>query len=314
MANPTVPAAEERSKTSTYFPVLRRMQSRRRDKENAQSLVQPSPAHPATPSTSQAPSTSAHPSSFSSGLRLPRNRRSMSQPPPIPRVIRSATDRLRSHHASPSSPPPVPSNNLQSPPGHLTSASASVSPISHLRHNNQTVADLSLVADNTLMASTNNSSPSGAQDSTPQLYSVRLVPHLDATRSLHFEPIERKIPISTSLKIGRFTDRSLPNGSPDLSDNRIAFKSKVVSRGHADIFTDPNGNFFIKDTKSSSGTFLNHIRLSAPGGESKPFPLRDGDVLQLGVDYQGGTEEIYRCVKMRVELNRGWQRAANNFK
>lgn len=35
--------------------------------------------------------------------------------------------------------------------------------------------------------------------------------------------------------------------------------------------------------------------------------------MQLGVDYQGGTEEIYRCVKMRVELNRGWQRGANQF-
>jgi hypothetical protein len=37
-------------------------------------------------------------------------------------------------------------------------------------------------------------------------------------------------------------------------------------------------------------------------------------VIQLGVDYQGGTEEVYRCVKMRVELNRGWQRGANQFK
>ncbi len=36
-------------------------------------------------------------------------------------------------------------------------------------------------------------------------------------------------------------------------------------------------------------------------------------MVQLGVDYQGGTEEIYRCVKMRVELNRGWQREANQF-
>ncbi|KAA1127560.1 hypothetical protein PGTUg99_000313 [Puccinia graminis f. sp. tritici] len=50
-----------------------------------------------------------------------------------------------------------------------------------------------------------------------------------------------------------------------------------------------------------------------PGSSPDPFPLRDGDVLQLGVDYQGGTEEIYRCVKMRVELNRGWQRSANVF-
>lgn len=60
----------------------------------------------------------------------------------------------------------------------------------------------------------------------------------------------------------------------------------------------------LRDTASSSGTFLNHIRLSSPSVESRPFPLKDGDVIQLGVDYQGGTEEIYRCVKIRVELNR----------
>ncbi|KAG0308459.1 hypothetical protein BGZ98_007915, partial [Dissophora globulifera] len=71
--------------------------------------------------------------------------------------------------------------------------------------------------------------------------------------------------------------------------------------------------FFLRDTKSSSGTFLNHARLSAPGVESKPTPLKDGDVVQLGVDYQGGTQEIYRCVKMRLELNRSWQQQANPF-
>ncbi|OAQ33416.1 hypothetical protein K457DRAFT_51527, partial [Linnemannia elongata AG-77] len=70
---------------------------------------------------------------------------------------------------------------------------------------------------------------------------------------------------------------------------------------------------FIRDTKSSSGTFLNHARLSPPGVESKPTLLKDGDVIQLGVDYQGGTQEIYRCVKMRLELNRSWQQQANAF-
>ncbi|KAF9101209.1 hypothetical protein BGX27_011566, partial [Mortierella sp. AM989] len=72
--------------------------------------------------------------------------------------------------------------------------------------------------------------------------------------------------------------------------------------------------FYIRDTKSSSGTFLNHARLSPPGVESKPTQLKDGDVVQLGVDYQGGTQEIYRCVKMRLELNRSWQQQPNIFR
>ncbi|KAF9274263.1 hypothetical protein BGZ88_003149 [Linnemannia elongata] len=135
---------------------------------------------------------------------------------------------------------------------------------------------------------------------------IRIVPHLDAPRSLHFEVVDKDVPEGFVLKIGRFTDKqALPN--------RVTFKSKVVSRGHAEIYTE-RGRFFIRDTKSSSGTFLNHARLSPPGVESKPTLLKDGDVVQLGVDYQGGTQEIYRCVKMRLELNRSWQQQPNAFR
>ncbi|KAF9132149.1 hypothetical protein BGW39_000725 [Mortierella sp. 14UC] len=135
---------------------------------------------------------------------------------------------------------------------------------------------------------------------------IRIVPHLDAPRSLHYEVVGKDVPEGFILKIGRFTDKqALPN--------RVTFKSKVVSRGHAEIYTD-RGRFFIRDTKSSSGTFLNHARLSPPGVESKPTLLKDGDVVQLGVDYQGGTQEIYRCVKMRLELNRSWQQQPNAFR
>lgn len=206
-----------------------------------------------------------------------------------------------------------------------------------------------------------------AHTQTHSAHRIRLVPHLEATRSLHFEPIERDlVEGSMAVKIGRFTDRgqasaaagategsvfggtstvagsgfpasasggsvtntttssgmpgarggaipSATGGAGRVDTGRIAFKSKVVSRGHAEIWCEAGGKVFLRDTKSSSGTFLNHIRLSAPNIESKPFQIKDGDVVQLGVDYQGGTEEIYRCVKMRVELNRGWQRGANQF-
>ncbi|KAF9570880.1 hypothetical protein EC968_001319 [Mortierella alpina] len=147
---------------------------------------------------------------------------------------------------------------------------------------------------------------SGSNPTTAPVPHIRIVPHLDAPRSLHFDVVDKDVPEGFVLKIGRFTDKqALPN--------RVTFKSKVVSRGHAEIFTE-NGKFYIRDTKSSSGTFLNHARLSAPGVESKPMLLKDGDVIQLGVDYQGGTQEIYRCVKMRLELNRSWQQQANTFR
>jgi pSer/pThr/pTyr-binding forkhead associated (FHA) protein len=98
-----------------------------------------------------------------------------------------------------------------------------------------------------------------------------------------------------------------------LSTNKLAFKSKVVSRAHAEIWSEGD-KFYVKDTKSSSGTFLNHLRLSPAGSESKPHQLKDGDIVQLGVDYQGGTEDIYKSVKIRVEMGREWQAAPNAFK
>ncbi|CAJ0752345.1 423_t:CDS:2 [Entrophospora sp. SA101] len=114
-----------------------------------------------------------------------------------------------------------------------------------------------------------------SQDQKPKVPALRIVPHIEGSRSLHFNIIEREVPEDVVIKIGRFTDKAhVPN--------RVAFKSKVVSRGHAEIWCN---------TKSSSGTFLNHVRLSPPNSESKAFLLNDGDVVQLGVDYQGGTEE-----------------------
>ena len=66
--------------------------------------------------------------------------------------------------------------------------------------------------------------------STP-LPHIRIVPHLDSPRSLVFGVIERDVQENAILKIGRFTERF-------LSPNRITFRSKVVSRGHAEIWTE----------------------------------------------------------------------------
>ncbi|KAJ6476694.1 hypothetical protein C8R47DRAFT_1178840 [Mycena vitilis] len=143
---------------------------------------------------------------------------------------------------------------------------------------------------------------------TGAAHRIRLVPHLDSRRSLRFDPIARDLRAGEpALRIGRFTDRSgLGLAAVNaLSTNKIAFKSKVVSRAHAE--------FFIRDTKSSSGTFLNHVRLSPANTESRPHQLKDGDILQLGVDYQGGAEDIYKSVKIRVELGREWQAGVNKF-
>ena len=152
-----------------------------------------------------------------------------------------------------------------------------------------------------------------------QMPTIRLIPHQDprsSRPSLAFPPTSRTLPHEDCvIRVGRYSERDTnPNPAPiSPSSAPVGFKSKVVSRRHCEFWCS-NGQWYIKDVKSSSGTFLNHIRLCQPSVESKPFPVNDGDVVQLGIDFRGGEEMIFRCVKIRVECNRAWQKSLNNFK
>ncbi|KNE66043.1 hypothetical protein AMAG_19323 [Allomyces macrogynus ATCC 38327] len=128
---------------------------------------------------------------------------------------------------------------------------------------------------------------------------IRFIPYItDLHRGLNFPIVERKVPNGKVLKVKRFVEK----GNVDFSDS-IAFKSKVVSRQHGEIWTQGR-KFFFRDTKSSSGTFINNVRIAPANSESPPIELHDGDIIQLGVDYQGRTEDIFRCVRIRIEVNR----------
>lgn len=148
---------------------------------------------------------------------------------------------------------------------------------------------------------------------------IRLVPHSDprsSRPSLTFPPTSRTVPNEKCVvRIGRYSERDTPpQTAPELrSFAPIGFKSKVVSRRHCELWCS-NGQWYIRDVKSSSGTFLNHIRLSQANTESRPFPVNDGDVVQLGIDFRGGEEMIFRCVKIRIECNRNWQKTLNKYK
>ncbi|TIC14478.1 hypothetical protein E3Q14_00827 [Wallemia mellicola] len=142
-------------------------------------------------------------------------------------------------------------------------------------------------------------------------YKIRLLPHLENSRSPNFAITTRQMKPNARLKVGRFSEKAaeedadkkgLMGGGGRTDSLRLAFKSKVVSRSHAEISVNTEAKFFLRDTGSSSGTFLNHRRLSGSTQASKPYEIRDGDIIQLGVDYQGGTDPLYRCVKIRVEL------------
>jgi pSer/pThr/pTyr-binding forkhead associated (FHA) protein len=151
------------------------------------------------------------------------------------------------------------------------------------------------------------------------LPSIRFIPHQDPRAgrpSLQFPTINRTLPDESAIiRVGRYSERdNTPEHSSSMpSAAAVGFKSKVVSRKHCELWCK-DGSWYIKDVKSSSGTFLNHIRLSQPNVESKPFRIKDGDIIQLGIDFRGGEEMIFRCVKIRVECNRGWQQGLNKFK
>ncbi|RCI10966.1 hypothetical protein L249_5297 [Ophiocordyceps polyrhachis-furcata BCC 54312] len=160
------------------------------------------------------------------------------------------------------------------------------------------------------------------ENSTPSetMPSIRFSAYYDprSTRpSLSFVPVSRTLPSPGEvIRVGRYSERDgqavNPTSSHQPSAAPVGFKSKVVSRRHCEFWCE-QGKWFIKDVKSSSGTFLNHIRLSPPSQESRAYPVNDGDIVQLGIDFKGGEEMIFRCVKMRLELNRGWQNKLNTF-
>jgi hypothetical protein len=59
---------------------------------------------------------------------------------------------------------------------------------------------------------------------------------------------------------------------------------------------------YIKDVKSSNGTFVNGARLSPEGVASAPFEVHTGDVLEFGVDIMNddSTAGTYRHVRVRL--------------
>ncbi|KAI9652034.1 MAG: hypothetical protein M1829_001979 [Trizodia sp. TS-e1964] len=160
--------------------------------------------------------------------------------------------------------------------------------------------------------------PEEAVIGSSKLPSIRLFPHHDPRSnrpSLEFTPITCVLPSPTAvIRVGRYSERDCnaypPTHGPSAAP--IGFKSKVVSRKHCE-FWNTSGQWYIKDVGSSSGTFLNHIRLSQPNNQSKPWVVNDGDILQLGIDFKGGEEMIFRCVKIRVELKRDWQKTPNAY-
>ncbi|TFK69330.1 hypothetical protein BDN72DRAFT_615860 [Pluteus cervinus] len=98
------------------------------------------------------------------------------------------------------------------------------------------------------------------------------------------------------VKIGRQTNAKTAPG-----ERNGYFDSKVLSRQHAEVWEE-NSKIYIKDVKSSNGTFINGERLSLEGVESEPFELKSDDIVEFGIDIVGEDNKtiIHHKVAARV--------------
>jgi len=100
------------------------------------------------------------------------------------------------------------------------------------------------------------------------------------------------------LRVGRQTNaKTAPTPANGF------FDSKVLSRQHAEVYAERNGRIYIRDVKSSNGTFVNGKRLSPENKESEPHELREQDVLELGIDIVSEDQKtvVHHKVAARVE-------------
>ncbi|GAB1298643.1 Sarcolemmal membrane-associated protein [Apodemus speciosus] len=139
---------------------------------------------------------------------------------------------------------------------------------------------------------------------------------------------ERHVYLDEPIKIGRSVARCRP------AQNNATFDCKVLSRNHALVWFDhktskedqtpvsglmastfnmliqPTGPeikkhfmFYLQDTKSSNGTFINSQRLSRGSEESPPCEILSGDIIQFGVDVTENTRKVtHGCIVSTIKL------------
>ena len=95
-------------------------------------------------------------------------------------------------------------------------------------------------------------------------------------------------PSGAPVKVGRSQGALKPRG-----DNAI-FECRVLSRSHAQVWCEES-LYFIKDTGSSNGTFVNQQRV-----HQEPVQIKSGDVLQFGVDVDNNPKHTYWCVVTQI--------------
>ncbi|XP_067124661.1 sarcolemmal membrane-associated protein-like isoform X3 [Centruroides vittatus] len=107
---------------------------------------------------------------------------------------------------------------------------------------------------------------------------------------------ERHLALDQPVKVGRSVARCRP------ATNNAIFDCKVLSRNHALLWYE-NGKFYLQDTKSSNGTFVNNQRLSKGSEESPAREVCSGDIVQFGVDVVENSRKVtHGCIVATLKL------------
>lgn len=107
---------------------------------------------------------------------------------------------------------------------------------------------------------------------------------------------ERTLNLDQAVKIGRSVARAR------VTSTNAIFDCKVLSRNHALLWYS-GGKFYLQDTRSSNGTFVNNQRLSGTGMESAPREVCSGDIVQFGVDVMESTKKVtHGCIVATLKL------------
>lgn len=107
---------------------------------------------------------------------------------------------------------------------------------------------------------------------------------------------ERTLTLEEPVKIGRSVARVR------AAPNNAIFDCRVLSRNHALLWYS-GGKFYLQDTRSSNGTFINNQRLSTSGLESTAEEVCSGDIVQFGVDVVENTKKVtHGCIVATIKL------------
>ncbi|XP_033149335.1 transcription initiation factor TFIID subunit 1 isoform X1 [Drosophila busckii] len=130
-----------------------------------------------------------------------------------------------------------------------------------------------------------------AQDIASNTGEARIVLQCEG-KSHKFETRSILLAPNQECKVGRLIAKS------KASEGNAIFDCKVLSRNHAMLWYTPDGRFWVKDTKSSNGTFINDNKLG-----NEPSELHYGDTVKFGVEViENSRQEVHGCIIARVTL------------